>query len=124
MLAATLTAIFVLLGSVTSSSIWLPAESIRDEQGGIVIGYVLAESEDELVVLLEHDRHVIRIDEALVSERKYCDVYGVVPLLSDLRRGVGGNSFAGAIGLNWPTSGYIDCAEMESDDESRRHPPK
>lgn len=55
---------------------WLPAESVTVRGGRPIVGYVVAESPAELLVLLESDRNVVRVERSRATSRRYCTVHG------------------------------------------------
>jgi len=57
---------------VTGSEPWLPAEKIELRTGDPVVGYVLDETDDQLVVLENDDRRVSRLELTDVTSREIC----------------------------------------------------
>jgi hypothetical protein len=57
---------------VFEDSPWLPAERIDHEDQKAFAGYVLNESDNDLVVLRAQDRHVIRLNVDKIESREIC----------------------------------------------------
>ena len=53
---------------------WLPAERIEIDQQPPLVGYVLADTGTSLLVLVDDDRHVVRLPADEVPSRKLCRV--------------------------------------------------
>ena len=55
-------------------SMWLPYEHFdrREGAGADIVGYTVAETEDELIVLRDRDRIILRVPQSEVASRQYC----------------------------------------------------
>jgi hypothetical protein len=60
--------------SLLSDASWLPAEEFEVKGGGVSVGYVLDETDEELLMLREHDREVVRLQRKNVHSRKTCEL--------------------------------------------------
>jgi hypothetical protein len=75
---------FITVGGLALASAppWLPAERVTIGKGGeqiSVVGYVLQESDDELVVLLDSPREVMRYSSDQGFRRSFCEIpYGLI----------------------------------------------
>jgi hypothetical protein len=69
----------ILVGIVTSSTIWLPPERLVIK-GRAEKAFVLREVDQDLVVLMAKENVVLRIKKAEISERQYCVPKGSNPL--------------------------------------------
>lgn len=55
-----------------SSEMWLPLEKLDQQRGGAEVGYVLGDEGDDLIVMREHDRGIVRVKAADVEKRFVC----------------------------------------------------
>jgi hypothetical protein len=51
---------------------WMPAEELVLEDGRVVVGYVVAVDDDDIVLLRESDRALTRLSSDQVEGRKFC----------------------------------------------------
>jgi len=95
---------------LASDEPWLPVEIIKVENGDSHVGYVIADGNDELVVLLEDDRLVTRLHVDDVEDREYCKFPRVDPSVAQEDPSKGG--FVDELMFNsllWGDDGYDSC---------------
>jgi hypothetical protein len=67
--------IFLVYAAVAPVRPWMPAEAVITDSDAVV-GYVLFEVDEHMVVLRDSDRQVIRLDRSPSMIRLFCDVEG------------------------------------------------
>jgi len=58
--------------ALTDDQPWVPASEIQTAEGARVVGYVLDESVDEIVILTHDDREIVRLVPHVVRGRHLC----------------------------------------------------
>lgn len=64
--------VIVLVYSQLVSAVWLPHETIVDNGGRVIVGYVLNTSDGELTVLKSGSRNLVLVPSDTVHERRIC----------------------------------------------------
>jgi hypothetical protein len=57
-----------------TSPMWLPLEAVTTADGAVRVGYVLADESEDIVVLVESDRAVVRVRQEDVVRRDLCSL--------------------------------------------------
>lgn len=71
---AGLSFVFIAVITLTSSDMWLPAEELVIKGASPVVGYVLSETDDTTVILVEETRAVQRVKTDEITSRTVCSV--------------------------------------------------